>query len=170
MADAPIPKRAKIVARVIVRFGQIQKANGYLTDAGSNVDYWRTGTYSEEEMSDKSDGAICVRDIDEAKTVEGDATKVNKLSTEKFMRHLHIQVELARGGTQSPSDIHNVIADIETAIRKDVRWKDEDGKFLAVGTRPRLDRSVVEQNTLKISGTIYEFFIQYITDAFNPYQ
>lgn len=169
MADS---KRQKIVARVLLRFKDIKTDNDYETNVGNNVDYWRTGPYSEEEMAEKPDGALGVRDIDEIKTVEGDQRRVVKHigGTEKFERDLHIQVEIGKSGSQSPTDIHKIIADIETAIGKDVRWKDADGKALAVGTRPRLDRSIVDQQTLKTSGVIYEFFIRYITDAFNPYQ
>ncbi len=169
MPTEPKTKREILVELVLARLRTITTTNGFRTNAGGNVDYWRTGSYSEEEMADKTDAALILRDIDELKTVEGDPTKVNKVPTEKFLRHLHMQIEIALTGSQSPSEIHKVIADIEMAIRKDVRWH-TGGKAVAVGTRPRLDRSVVEQNSLKTSGIVYEFFITYITDAFNPYQ
>ena len=169
MADS---KRRKIVDRVIARLESILTDNDYETDVGKNVDYWRSGPYSEEEMAEKPEGALGVRDIDELKTIEGDQQKVAKGlgGKEKFQRDLHIQIEIGLAGTSSPTEVHKIIADIETAIGKDVRWKDEDGKALAVGTRPRLDRSLVDQQTLKTTGVIYEFFIRYITDSFNPYQ
>ena len=163
-------KRTRIIGRVKARFEGIKKAQGFKTDLGLNVFVWRTGTFSEEELEGMPDGALVIRDIDEIKTVEGDQTKVNKLSTEKFMRELHIQCEIVTSGTDAAEKFRKAVADIETAIRKDVRWKDAEGKPLAIGTRPRIDRSVVEQQSRKVGGDIYEFFIHYVTGAFNAYE
>lgn len=163
-------KRERIMDLVIARLRTIKTENGYQTNIGNNVDYWRTGSFSEEEMSDKTDGALGVRDLDEIKSVEGDNRKVARgIGAEMFERDIHVQVEIAKTGSQSPTDVHKIIADIETAIGKDVRWH-EGAKSLAVGTRPRIDRSLVDQQTLKTAGVVYEFFIRYVTHAFNPYR
>lgn len=163
-------KRERIMDLVIARLKSILTTAGYQTNVGNNVDYWRTGSFSEEEMADKPEGALGVRDLDEIKSVEGDNRKVARgIGTEKFERDIHVQVEIAKTGEQSPTDVHKIIADIETAIGKDVRWH-EGAKALAIGTRPRIDRSLVDQQTLKTSGVVYEFFIRYVTDAFNPYR
>lgn len=164
-------KREKIVRRLIARLQTILIAGDYNTNVGQNVFYWRTGTFSEEELAGMSGNcALIVRDIDETKATDGEVTKVNRNSHEHFARDLHIQIEIVQLGTASPTTIHKIIADIEYAIRSDIRWKDTDGTALAIGTRPRIDRSVVEQESKKVSGVIYEFFIHYVTSAFNAYQ
>jgi hypothetical protein len=171
-----LTKREKIVAQVVARLQSIAASNvtpppvGYQTNIGQNVYYWRTGAISEEELSSFAEtAALVVRDLDETKATDGDHTKVTKLSTEKHARDLHMQVEIVCGGSDAPSRVHKIIADIEMAIKNDVRWK-ADGKPLAIGTRPRIDRSIVEQESRKIGGVVYEFFILYVTDSFNPYQ
>jgi hypothetical protein len=169
-APASETKREKIVRVLLARLRTILTANDYNTQVGQNVFYWRTGTFSEEEIAGMTGNcALVVRDIDETKATDGDHTKVNKVSTDHFSRDLHIQIEIVQLGTNSPTTVHKLIADIESAIRKDIRWRDTDGGALAIGTRPRIDRSVVEQESKKVSGVIYEFFIHYVTGAFNAY-
>lgn len=165
-------KRDRIVKAVIARLEAIQTGAGYQTNVGEHVFYWRTGTMSEEELNGFSEhAALVVRDLDETKATDGDHTKITKLNTQKFSRDLHIQIEIVCGDEDAPTRLRKYIADIETAIGKDIRWRDVDtGQPLAIGTRPRIDRSVVEQESKKIGGVVYEFFIFYATDAFNPYQ
>lgn len=168
----PKTKREKLMERIVLRFQGIRadlEPDVYNTSVGNNVFYFRTGTISEEELEGMPDGALVVRDIDETKATDGEATKKVTSGHEAFGRDLHVQVELLQSGTAAPIQLHKLIADIETAIRKDVRWRDSDGNALAAGTRPRLDRSVVEQESKKIAGNIYEFFVYYVTKAFNSY-
>lgn len=172
MAVPSETKREKLVRVQLARLRTILIASGdYNTDIGNQVFYFRTGTFSEEELAAFTGNcALVVRDIDETKAVYGDHTRLNKVSTEPFARDLHMQLEIVQVGTTSPTTVHKVIADIETAIRKDIRWKDVDGKALAIGTRPRIDRSVVEQESKKVAGVIYEYFVHYTTQAFNAYE
>lgn len=169
-------KRERIVGRVVNRLHQIRadiEINVYNTEIGrpETVFVWRTGKISPEELAAfPQQMALVVRDLDETKATDGDHTKVNTLSTQKVSRDLHMQIEIVCGGENAPATIRKIIADIETAIRKDIRWRDVDGKPLAIGTRPRIDRSIVEQESLKIGGVVYEFFIHYLTGAFNPYE
>lgn len=170
----PETKRERIFGRVVNRLHQIRadlEPEVYNTRVGLNVFEWRTGKVSEEEL-ETFDGemALVVRDLDETKATDGDHTKVNTLSTQKVTRDLHMQIEIFTAGTDAPQKIRKIIADIESAIRKDIRWRDAENKPLAIGTRPRIDRSIVEQESRKIAGVVYEFFIHYATQAFNPYE
>lgn len=173
----PQTKRERIFDRVLNRLHNIRSDNEpdkYNTQVGRYVFPWRTGTVSEEELESFVDhAALVLRDVDETKATNGNHTlPVTNLNggTQKFERELHIQIEVFSGGEESPTLIRKVIADIETAIRQDIRWRDVSGKALALGTRPRIDRSIVEQESKKVGGVIYEFFIHYTTDAFNSYQ
>lgn len=167
-------KRERIIARVQHRLEGIRsdiEPDAYNTQVGRNVFYFRTGMFSEEELEGmEGEAALVFRDIDETKATDGETKKVNRLSTEMFSRDLHMQIEIVQIGKDSPSTIHKIIADIESAIRKDIRWRETTGHALAIGTRPRLDRSVVEQESKKVSGVIYECFITYVTKAFNAYE
>jgi hypothetical protein len=174
----PQTKRQKIFDRVLNRLHNIRSDNEpdkYNTQVGRHVFPWRTGYFSEEELASFEDtAALVVRDVDETKAVNSDHTKpvterAKFVTDQKFERELHMQIEIVQSGETSPSTIRQIIADIETAIRQDIRWRDESGKALALGTRPRIDRSVVEQESKKVSGVIYEFFVHYATDAFNSY-
>lgn len=169
----PTSKRTKLMNRVQARFQGIRadlEPTVYNTNVGKHVFYFRTGTISEEELEGfDGDVALIIRDIDEIKFTDGEPNKKVISMHEAFGRDLHVQVELIGSGTNAPLELHKLIADVETAIGKDVRWKDEVGSALAIGTRPRIDRSVVEQESKKIGGVIYEFFIYYKTGAFNPY-
>jgi hypothetical protein len=172
----PQTKREKIFGRVLNRLHQIRsdvEPDKYNTQVGKHVFDWRTGYFSEEEMTSFEDGAALVlRDLDETKATNGDH---NLLVTQhggiqKFERVLHMQIEIVGVGESAPTLIRKIIADIETAIGQDTRWRDVNGKALALGTRPRIDRSVVEQESKKVGGVVYEYFIHYTTTAFNPYE
>lgn len=173
----PETKRQKIFGRVLNRMHQIRsddEPDKYNTQAGRHVFGWRTGTISEEELASFTDqAALIVRDVDETKAANGDHTLlVTHLrgGNQKFVRELHIQIEIACGGEDADGLARKVIADVEIAVSQDVRWHDVNGKPLAIGTRPRIDRSVVEQESKKIGGVVIEFFIIYATGAFDPYQ
>lgn len=171
----PQTKRERIVNRVINRLHQIRsdiEPDKYNFKFGqSNVFYWRTGIISQEELASfEGEMALVVRDLDETKATDGDHTKVNTVNTQKVARDLHMQIEIVCGGEDAPMTRNKIIADIETAIRQDIRWRDVDNKPLAIGTRPRIDRSVVEQESRKVGGVVYEFFVHYATQAFNPYE
>lgn len=174
----PETKREKLFGRVVNRLHQIRadiEPDKYNTQVGSFVFDWRTGTISEEELAAFTDkAALVVRDLDETKSVNGEHTAITVQplhgGKQKFIRELHMQIEIVCGGEASPTLVRKIIADVETAIRQDVRWHDASNKALALGTRPRIDRSVVEQESKKIAGVVYEFFIHYATDAFNSYQ
>lgn len=170
----PQTKRERIVGRVVNRLHQIRmdlEPEVYNTSVGKNVFEWRTGIFSPEELEAfEGEMALVVRDLDETKATDGDHTKVNTLSTQKVTRDLHMQIEIVVAGTDAPQKARKIIADIESAIRKDIRWRDAESKPLAIGTRPRIDRSIVEQESRKIGGVVYEFFIHYATQAFNSYE
>lgn len=173
----PETKREKIFGRVLNRLHQIRsddEPDKYNTQVGKHVFDWRTGYFSEEEMASFEDqAALVLRDLDETKATNGNHTLIvtnQNGGTQKFERELHMQVEVVSVGELSPTLIRKIIADIETAIKQDTRWRDVSGKALALGTRPRIDRSVVEQESKKVAGVVYEFFIHFTTDAFNSYQ
>ena len=158
MADS---KRQKIVNEMETRFKTIKIAAGYQTDIGNAVYIWYTGTILPSELTTTSSyAALIIRDLDEAKKYhDGDKYRG------KFVRELHMQLEVAAAGETAAVGIRKIVADIEKAISVDTRWNK-----LALGTRPRIDRAIVEQESVKIGGLLYEYFVDYHTEAFNAYQ
>lgn len=163
-----LTKRQRIVDAIEARLKLIKTTNtydtpagpqNYQTNAGNSVYVWRTGTFADEELAE---GALVLRDLDEAKHRP---EKDHPYQGNRFKRELHIQIELLGVGETAIDFVRQIIGDIEAAIRQDQRWNK-----LALGTRPRIDRAVVEQESRKVGGVLYEFFIDYVTEAFNSYE
>jgi hypothetical protein len=151
--------REDIVTRVL---GQLRRmltsntytlyneTNNYLTNLGSNVSVWRATAFKPGEQG------VILRDLDELHTL-------SDKRGQRVLRSLHIQVEIVLSGENSVNDLLKAYADVEAAIgegRESV-WAD-----ITSETRPRLSRSVVEQESARIAGGIYECYIDYPTLAF----
>lgn len=82
---------------------------------------------------------------------------------QRVTRQLHMQVEIVLSGTNSMDDLRKHYSDVEAAIGegRETVWAD-----ITSETRPRISRSVLEQESLKVAGGIFEFYIDYPTMAF----
>src|ERR1051325_7891761 len=117
----PQTRRQRIFDRVLNRLHNIRSDNEpdkYNTQVGRHVFPWRTGTISEEELASFEDNAgLVVRDVDETKATNGDheLPVTPHGGKQKFLRQLHMQVEVFCGGENAPELARLVIADVETA-------------------------------------------------------
>lgn len=145
---------------VVAQLGRIRTGNtytlrgqtkNYLTDVGLHVFVWRATPFLRNELP-----GLIARDLDEP------VVQATPMS-EGVLRQLHLQVEVVLGGDTPIVDLWKAYADIDSAIgegRESV-WADFTG-----ATRPRINRSVVDQDSAKIAGGIIEFYIDYPTLAF----
>lgn len=126
----------------------------YLTNIGDQVHPWRTSAFQPEELP-----GVVPRDLDEP---------VEPMSegSQRMKRQLHIQIVVAVGGEDAADQLRKIFGDLDIAVGlgRDSYWGN-----LASETVPRISRSVLDQESLKVAGGIYEFYIHYPTLAFNPF-
>lgn len=151
--------RQEIFTRFVAQLRRIKTTNTYtlygdtlpyLTNFGDLVFPWRAIPFAPGEKG------IIVRDLDEP-VIESSAR------SERVVRQLHMQVEVVLADDDPITKLWQAYADIEAAIgegRESV-WAD-----ITSNTRPRISRSLVEQESAKIAGGIVECFIDYPTLAF----
>jgi hypothetical protein len=149
-----LTKRQRIVNEVQTELEGISITNGYQVDI-TTVDIWRSASFAVEELN-----ALILRDLDEP--IDEAPTGRNR-----HKRSLHIQIEIVAAGSTSPEQFRALLGAVEQAIQKGAQG---EWNKLAIKTRPRISRMVVEQESKKVAGGIYECFIDYITEAFNAYQ
>jgi hypothetical protein len=152
--------REEIFNRVVAQLQRIRTGNTYtmygmtqhyLTDAGLHVFPWRATTLQPNELP-----ALIVRDLDEPVILANNQSA-------RVTRQLHVQVEAAIADNTPMTILRQIYSDIEAAFgegRESV-WAD-----ITIETRPRITRAVVEQESRKIAGGIFEVFIDYPTFAF----
>jgi hypothetical protein len=102
-----------------------------------------------------------VRDIDELH-------KEASPRAPRMERQLHMQVNIVVAGDAAMDDLRDkYIPDVETAI---LIGREQVWNNITSNTRPRLNRSVFEQESDKLAGGIVEFYIDYPSYAFYPYE
>lgn len=152
--------RQQIFTKVLTALGNIRTTNSftlygrtfaYKTNIGANVFAWRSAALKETELP-----GMVVRDLDELRELSdkyGDAEK----------RSIHIQAAIMASGNTSADDMRDIFGDVDAAIGvgRAGNWDN-----LSTETRPRLTRTIADQESLKITGGIYEFYIDYATPAF----
>jgi hypothetical protein len=152
--------RQEIFTRVVNQLKRIKTVNtytmygetaNYLTNLGLYVFPWRATPFNENQLP-----GLIVRDLDEPQELSSN-------HSQRVIRQLHIQVEVVMKGDAPINDLWAAYADIEAAIgegRESV-WAD-----ITKETRPRISRSLVEQESSKIAGGLFECYIDYPTLAF----
>lgn len=129
----------------------------YQSDLGSRVWPWRSAPFTDPSQLP----ALVVRDIDE----------IHKLSSNgsaRMERELHMQVNIVVAGDGAMNDLRDkYFPDVETAILVGSRtvWGDYTSN-----TRPRLNRTVFDHESQALAGGIVEFYIDYPTFTFYPYE
>lgn len=126
----------------------------YKTNVGDSVHVWRSAPFQADELP-----GLIVRDLDEIKELSdkyGDREK----------RSLHIQITIAVADDTPQEELNAIFGDLDTAfgVGRASNW---DG--LVQETRPRIARTVGDQESLKIAGGVYEVYLDYATRAFYPY-
>lgn len=155
--------RQQIFDEVVARLRTIKTTNSwslfgmtgnYLTNIGDQVHPWRSSAFQANELP-----GIVPRDLDEP-------VKLSSLSSDRTERELHIQIVVAVDGEDAEDQLRVIFGDLDIAFglgRAD-RWGG-----LTSETRPRISRSVLDQESRRVSGGIYEAYIEYPTLAFNPF-
>lgn len=129
------------------------QTGNYKSDIGENVWLWRNVTFD-----DDAPDSLIVRDLDEPITMPS-------AYAERVERQLHVGIELIAREAGSDKLRNEYLPDVEIAIGIGARTKwHEIGK-----TRPRKSISVTGQESVKIAGMIFEFYIDYPGYAFYPY-
>jgi hypothetical protein len=148
-------KRQKIVDAIVTKYKTISVGNGYLTDVGGSVFEWRDAPFHERECP-----AINFRDLDEP-------IELSALRSKRVKRSLHCLSQVVTVGDTPMKDVRKIIADMEKAISELI--EDETFSALISDIRPRLNRAVLDQESLKFAGSTFEFYIDYPTQAFNSF-
>lgn len=142
--------RQQIIDAIDSRLKTITMQNGYNSDIGNNVFYWRAENYGKEELP-----LMEYRDI-------ACATRRKGLLEENTIT---VEVEVATAaGTTTAREIKSMIADTRKAIQIDTTW----GK-LAANTRCTGDEIAIEQKEKIIGGAKITFEIDFRTPVGDPY-
>ncbi|MDM7922112.1 MAG: hypothetical protein QUS14_07405 [Pyrinomonadaceae bacterium] len=152
MADS---KRQRLVDAIKARMQTILTANGYATNIGQNVHDWRVH-FQEDELPAVT---ICDLPADAAET----AGRSNPQETIWLMP---VQIRVYAAKDTDPSNIREMLKDIQAAIRTDDRWK-VSNVGLAMITRPLREGPLVHEESFEVIGGVVEMQIQFITQKFN---
>lgn len=153
-------RRQDIFNKVVAQLRKIKVANtytmygdtdNYLTDVGLHVYAWRAAPFPPNTQM-----ALVVRDLDEP-------AELSAPRSSRQERSLHMQVEIVISGDVAMETLRDVFADVEAAVGE---GRESVWDSITSDTRPRITRSVLEQESAKIAGGIFEFFIDYPTLAF----
>lgn len=159
--------RQQIFDKVVAALRDIKTTNtwesygmtgNYSTNVGNNVHAWRSTPFSVDELNAHG-GGLVVRDLD-AIADKGDTRD----SRTKWSLHIQVIVEVS--GDDADSALRTIFGDLDSAFYKG-RSTGWDG--LSNDTRPRVVRSVLEQESARVAGGVYEVYIDYATLAFNSY-
>jgi hypothetical protein len=129
------------------------QTGNYKTNIGDSVWIWRDVSFESDEPD-----SLIVRDLDEP-------LQLPSPYAERVERQLHIGIELIGRNAKSEKLRNEYLPDVEIAIGVGARTRwNNIGK-----TRPRKSISVTGQESVKIAGMIFEFYIDYPGYAFYPY-
>ena len=153
-------RREEIFTKVVEGLRGIQTTNTYTlygrtfnfeTDIGDSVHPWRAAPFDEDELP-----GLIVRDIDELRELSSPNGTGEK-------RSLHVLCSIATDGDASPEMMRKIFGDIDGVFGtgRSTGWDS-----LSTETRPKLTRTIVDQESLKITGGIYEVYIDYVVPAF----
>ena len=140
--------RQELVAAVVARFQGITVAAGYLTDAGHNVELFRVNPFPQDRLP-----GIIVRDRRCETAWKGRAVHEHRYY---FEADLYSALAV---------DVRAVLADVQGAIAKDVRWT-SGGKLLAITTEPQDDELDRAQDERTLNGCRFRFVVVMQTRPF----
>ncbi|MDD5774365.1 MAG: hypothetical protein PHS64_00305 [Candidatus Omnitrophica bacterium] len=154
MADS---KRQQIVDKIKARFGAILQENGYATDIGKNVYFWRTVALGQNNLP-----AIICRD----------RLRTDWGTIGAWDRYLDVEIEMYLkpdiSGDFDGADyvMRQVLADLETAVGSDVKWDDlaEDTHVIE---NPEID--IAARDNVYVAA-LARMTVEYQTLPWNPYQ
>jgi len=150
MADS---LRQRLVEKVETRMATITVANGYRTNAGSNVDVWRVASWDQDELP-----CINIRDL-------VDRVDESRAGTQRLHRLLGFELEVMvkESGEAAAETTRHVVADIQEAIGTDEKWDS-----LAMLTTYESDELDSDQRERKMAGAMVRFTIHYHQGRWDP--
>lgn len=151
----PDSKRQKLITLVIERMQEILVANGYETDLGERVEDWRVN-WDDSELP-----ALSVCD-----TVTEEEWFNNQPTATKQFNQLPVLLRIFTKSDTRAEDLRKMEADIKKAIKRDVFWKDGDGKELAIWTKPKGSGIIIPEESFEIGGAMVQIEIGYFTNIF----
>jgi len=147
-----VPLRNQLVAEVVARLQTIRTAAGYLTEAGAHVFLWRVNPLQQSELP-----GIVLRDRRVETVLEGRTAHLHRV-------YFDAELQAAAG-----VDVRDVLADVQSAIGRDIRWKTGAGVLLALDTQPLDDELDAVQEERHVTGIRYRFQVIQRTKPFNPF-
>lgn len=153
--------RQRICDAVKERFQTIRTANGYETELGARVFFWRVTDISEAEITA---GPVC--NLNDS---------LDEITERLANRHTHMltfdcKVGVAASGSEGdrPAAFRQVLNDITRAIGSDRYWT-ASGTRLALDTQMISDETGLDQQARQIFVSVVKFKINYRTAAFDPF-
>jgi len=140
------------VTAVIARLETILTANGYETDAGTNVFEWRDAPLAETELP-----AVVVRDTDDAAELTAGETN----------HEFTIELDIFAIGTatlDAAEVSRKVVADVVKAMGVDFTFGGLTHNMIHLG-----ESAIVDQESRKLLAITVEFALYYTTAHFDPY-
>lgn len=142
--------RQQIIDEIDKRLKTIRVSAGYETEAGKYVFEWRDRPMEEGELP-----GIIYRDLSDPITTDSKTTHIH---------NLNLEVELFASGSDVPTTIRKMIADVNKAIGTDERWG-----ALAIETIPDSEDMVTEEGSKRLMSAIVRVNISFHTGYFKPY-
>jgi hypothetical protein len=139
----------QIISKVDTRFKTILITNGYKTDIGEHVFWWKSAPLQLADLP-----AMNCKDIPQAR----------ELGCGVYDETLNIEIEAATTGATTPEDMRKIAADFDKAIDVDESW---DG--LAMATELKVETLALEQNENKVGQVKVVVSIEYRTVRNDPY-
>src|SRR6185369_11619413 len=149
-------KRQRIVTAIVARMKLINGTGDYVTNIANRAQDSQTG-WQEEELP-----AISVFDLTANATPASIGAGIPRPGI------LHDMQVMIRGFVKSgsdSSDVRQLLADIQTAIRQDFTWTDGTGPTV-MQTR-QISDEVTRTDSFEIDGCVQTIEVQFITQKFN---
>lgn len=145
----PDPIQQQIIDAIDTRFKTILVTNGYATNIGQHVTWWK-------------ESPLALADLPGMNLKDPDEIRIPGCGI--YERTLNIQIEASVSGSDSPETARLIEADIEKAIFVDNRWSD-----LASNTEIGASIKEAAQKENKISKVTLSMEILYETKRGDPY-
>lgn len=152
--------RQSIVDELMTLFAAITVANGYQTNVGMHLFEWRDAPLSVDELP-----ALVLRDLDdEIQPSQGGFVLDNELS----QLSLSLDILVTDVGSDTAIEIvRKAFDDVSKAIRLAYQDTASNLSGLVVDIRRVARRVVVDQNSLKVAGGLFEFLVIYNSAQWN---
>lgn len=141
--------RQRIISSMDTRFKTILVTNGYQTDIGKHVFWWKKTPFAQADLP----GMNC-----------RDRRQTKSFGAGIYDNFLTVEIEAGVSGMVSTEDLRKILADIEKAIAIDETWGQ-----LAGTTEIEDDEMNLEEDEQRIAGARMILRVEYTTLRGDPY-